>query len=256
MKEELSEFDEQHIRSALHGLDVPRRLRERIRQRLHQEANSDMPSAAGSVDGPIICKLPRQGADSQPELEITQDGAQEHLPTLASAGKLASSNRFSRRSVAVLALSLGLFGVLFTAYRFSRPLAPDRLAEFCLQAVDRLNTVESNWQPPATQELNSLSADLAGQLLSVDIIGVQDITGDPFAARCRIWALRSPTTNKRLFIFDFQDANPVQRLSSQLQSIRQASGGWSMVAMRSGERVLVVAFEGQWESYLRRPRSA
>lgn len=227
-----NQHDDQLLRDALHGVSAPAGLHQRLQSRLRQEATAygELPWYGESGDDCV--ELPRQVASS--------DRA-----------------RVRRRQWIGLALALSLVGLAFGVFQWSRPTSTEQLAQFTLGQLDRLLSEDAVWQTDFDKQVAELGI-LAGQLRLINVkpLGFQDIAGGVFAEHCRVWKLYSRTTNKAIYVFDFQHARQVSSLGGQLQAIKRTSGGWSSVAMHTGDRLVVVLVEGTLDGYLYQSQSA
>ncbi|MCC7335209.1 MAG: hypothetical protein IT422_08930 [Pirellulaceae bacterium] len=223
--------EDQSLRDALLGVSVPAGLNQRLLSRLRQEAKVDD-------------ELPRLEDSSEAGVELSR----QDMPNQRWRGR--------RRQWLGLALALSLVGLAFGVFQWSRPLSTEQLAQFTLGQLDRLLGEDAVWQSDFEKQLDELKV-LDGQVRpNVKTLGFQDIAGGPFAKHCRVWKLRSLTTNKAFYVFDFQQARQIPSLDEQLQAIKQTSGGWSSVAMRTGDHLIVVLVEGTLDSYLYQSQSA
>lgn len=225
------QHDDQLLRDALLGVSAPDGLHQRLLARLQQEAaeSSDLHRTVGSPDG--ASQVNRLAERSQRE-------------------------RVGRRQWVGWALALSLVGIAFGVYRWSRPASIEQLTQFTFGQLDALQAETVVWQTGFADPFAELSI-LEGQLrFDFRPIGFHDQSGGVFAEHCRVWRLDSPITKRTFYVFDFQNAVQVQSLTRQLQAIRRNSGGWSLVAMQDGDRLVVVLVEGAPDSYLYRPLSA
>ncbi len=244
--EDFTEQEDQWLRDALHSVSSPVGLRERIRSRLRQEL-------AAQANLTELDRLNIESAPASPRHPIAEaDG----VIKLEVASLSAKTRSMTRRQWVGMALALSIAALTLGAFQWSRPFSAERLAQLSLTQLDQVIGDEVNWRTEFDEQLSDLAV-LNGQLLgNILPLGYQDRSGSPLAEQCRIWKLQSNTTHKSFYVFDFQDARTVGKLTSQLQAINRVSGGWSVVAMRSGDRVLVVLFEGAVDSYLYRRQSA
>ncbi len=245
--ENLTEQEDRWLRDALHSVSSPAGLRERIQQRLRQE----VPAPAVFTDTFMVKSESIAAA-------LTTDSAAipDHENLQAnSLGQARNQQSISRRQWTGWAIALSVLALAFGISQWSRPLSTQQLAQRALTRLDQVLNDQAAWNTDFESQLSEL-AILKGQLRDVQPLGFQDHAGKPIAERCRIWKLLSITTNKPLYVFDFADARQVARLSSLLEPIHTVSGGWSVVAMRSGDRVVVVLYEGSIENYLYRQLAA
>ena len=241
-----TEQEDQWLRDALHGAAAPPDLRERIRSRLRQEAAVQL--------GHIVSPQPTAILDNRGQGPVA-DGLNSQLE-VARPMPIDNQPSTGRRQWLGWALALSAAALVLVMFQWSRPYSLEQLAQHCLQQLDGVLDENTSWNTDFNSQLSELSA-LNDQLRgNVQPLGYQDQTGEPFAERCRVWKLHSNTTHKSFYVFDFQDARDVRKLTSQLQAINRVSGGWSMVAMRSADRVVVVLFEGAVDNYLYRLQSA
>ncbi len=232
--EQFTEPDDRQIRGALHGVELPSGLRARMRTRLQSQLEASSLEAPNQILTHLI--------DTASEVPSASVG---DIGTLAQPERSAATHR---RQWLGLAMALSLASALFGLYHFSRPMSPERLAQHCLLQLDGLLSPDATWQTSfEPQQLSLLEAQLRR---NVQPLGFQDHSGLPFAQRCRIWQMFSHATQKPFFVFDFQEARSVESLNSQLQSIKRVSHGWSLVALRSGDHVFVIAFDGPVADYL------
>lgn len=245
--ENLTEQEDRWLRDALHSVSSPAGLRERIQQRLLQE----VASKAVSTDMSQVKKELIASA-------LTADSAaiSDHVNVQAnSLGEARNQRSILRRQWTGWAIALSVLALAFGISQWPQTFSTEQLAQRALMRLDQVLNDQAAWQTDFESQLSDL-AILKGQLRDVQPLGFQDHAGKPIAEHCRIWKLLSTTTNKPLYVFDFAGARQVARLSSLLEPIHTVSGGWSVVAMRSGDRVVVVLYEGSIENYLYRQLAA
>ncbi len=227
--------EDQSLRDALLGVSAPAGLRQRLLSRLREEAVAydGLPQLGNQQEEPVggCVELPR---------EIV----------------LSDRGKVRRRKWISLTLAVTLVGLAFGVFQWSRPPSTEQLAQFTLGQLDRLLSEDAVWQTDFEKQFPELGV-LAGKLrLNVEPLGYQDIAGGVFAEQCRVWKLNSQGNNKAFYVFDFRHARQIPALNEQLQAIKRASGGWSSVAMRSGNRLVVVLVEGTLDNYLYQSQSA
>ncbi len=228
-----TEQDDQWLRDTLHGVSSPVGLRERIRSRLQQEVSAQTPSTLG----------------------VQPDSSHDQFQ-LSPAATTIEDHRHSRRKWVAVALAVSVSALVVGGLRWSRPASVEQLAKQCLQQLDGVLGEDATWHAEFNEQLSELDL-LDGQLRgSIQPIGYQDQSGGTFSQQCRVWKLFSNSTNKAFYVFDFKDARDVHGLNSQLEALNRVSGGWSMVAMQTSGRIVVVLFEGSVDSYLYRQQSA
>lgn len=224
---DFTEHDDRWLREALHSVSPPGDLRERIRSRLRQEATAQLPAPQPA------------GSDAASTVPAST------VPAIS-----------GRRAWLAWVLAAATAAAVLMAVRWSQPLSPQQLAAHCLVQLDGVLQESHRWQSDVASHISQLSV-LEGRLQGqVQPLGYLDLDGGRFAKRCRVWKLRSDTTQRVFYVFDFQDARSIGRLGGQFQAVDRVSGGWSLYAMRSSERVLVVLFEGRVDDYLHRLQSA
>lgn len=245
------QLDDQTLRAALFNVKVPSGMRQRLLDRLRAEANAD--TAQHETNGSEPAFVSRAVASSG-----TVDNAQAASQPAVELAPTAESNagRPHRRQWALaLALSLVALAAL-GIYQWTRPASTSQLAQFTIEQLDRLLSDDVVWQTDFDPQLAELAV-LDGQLrFNIRPIGFQDQRGGGLADQCRVWKLYSLATHKIFFVFDFKHANQVHSLTRQLQELNRSSGGWSLVAMQTEGRIVVVAVEGRVDSYLYQRQSA
>lgn len=261
--------DDPLLRAALFNVHVPSGLRQRLLDRLRAEAASEptaLESSASTIAGPQDASSSQSAFDPQAAVASNSEviaGVSENNPQAVDQPVVelartedSLAGRPNRRSWAIgLALSIvALVGL--GVYQWTRPVSTKQLAQFTLGQLDRLLSDEAVWQTDFDQQLSELAV-LEGQLrFNIQAIGFQDQSGDGVADQCRVWKLYSQTTHKVFFVFDFKQAQQVQSLTRQLQELQRSSGGWSLAAMQTEGRLVVVAVEGRVDSYLYHRQSA
>ncbi len=253
--------DDARIRAALNDVPLPSGLEQRILSRLHLSVVDRSADQARSVvdrsadqaqiglEQALLSNLPQPDTTEQPTALPTVQ-----LPTAAPPSS-GIFGRGSRRNWVRLSLALSVVAVAAGVWHWSRPTTPQRLAHYSLQLLDALQSPAAQWQTEQVpwKQLGALNGQLRN---SIRPIGFLDMPGGPVASECRVWHLQSTITQKSFYVLDFHDARSVLSLSSQLEAIDRVSGGWTLYAQRSGDRVLVVLFEGAVSDYLVRPQSA
>jgi plasmid stability protein len=226
--DEFRDSDDVRIRAALHDVDVPLGLRERLCNRLQTELDATA-SPLAAVDAAVDATVHR-----------------------------APAPRVSRlpRRLFSLALAVGVSGLLLAYYRFSRPMSAERLASHCGQLLDQFVSSGAAWQSPNEDSQQALRI-LARQIKPNVPLGFQDLSGRPFSEHCRVWELLSYATNKRFYVLEFEDPVIVDQLARQLQAMNSpVSGNWNLFAMQTDDRLVVVAFQGTATDFLYPPQSA
>ncbi len=234
-----SDPDDARIRAALTNVPIPLGLEQRILARLRLSV----------ADSNVVDR----SADQMP--------SKSELPTIALQPATAADVRspsgspVSRRTWVQLSLALSLVAVAAGLWLWSQPSTPQHLAHYSLHLLDTLQSPTAQWQTEQVpwSQLGALNGQLRN---SIRPVGFLDTQGGPIAAECRVWHLQSTITQKSFYVLDFRDSRSVTNLSNQLEAIDRVSGGWTMFAQRSGDRILVVLFEGAVSDYLVRPQSA
>lgn len=245
--ENLTEQEDRWLRDALHSVSSPAGLRERIHGRLLQEV-----TAQTAFTDTSLGKMESIAAALTTDCAAMRD---HEIVQTNSRGEVSTKKSISRRQMTGWAIALSALVLAFGIAQWSRPFSAEQLAQRALTRLDQLSNDQVAWHTDFNSQLSEL-AILNGQLRDVQPLGFQDHSGGPIAERCRIWKLLSTTTNKPLYVFDFADAGQVADVSSQLEPIHTVSGGWSVAAMRSGARVVVVLYQGSFENYLYRQLAA
>ncbi len=222
--DDFTEQDDQRLRAALHSVALPVGLRERIRERLRTESilHSDLVGASASATTVKAVAI----SNSQP-----------------------TEVRSYRRQFIGLAVAASLVGLLVAWANWNSPLSPEQLASFTLEQLDEIRDDDATWQAELPSRLDALRT-LGSKVRPFVALRFQERSGGSISEKCLVWELQSTTTNKRFFVFEFEDSGVPSALSSQLQAIYSVSGGMRLFAMYSSQRVLVVAFEGRAEDYL------
>ena len=259
--------DDQTLRAALFDVNVPAGMRQRLLDRLRAEGTAGTaPHGTSPIDSSSLSTEIATGEIFAEESKITAATAPlasqpvVDLPRAEhedAGGELSQpAGRAERRQWAVaLALSIVALAAL-GVYQWTRPASTEQLARFTLGQLDQLLSEDAVWQTnfdPALPDLAVLERQLRFDFRP---IGFQDQPAASLAAQCRVWKLYSQTTHKVFFVFDFTQASHVQSLTRQLQELNRSSGGWSLVAMQTADRVVVVAVEGRVDSYLYQRQSA
>ena len=242
-----TEQEDRWLRDALHSGSSPHGLRQRICHRLSQEvvAQSDPTASSATKIESLVAST------------VASVAPLEHEGVVVSSTSITRSILPStRRHWLGWALALSLAALLFGVFQSSRPLSTEQLARHAMTQLDQILNDEADWHTEFDEQFSDL-AILHGQLRdTVRPFGYLDRSGAPIAERCRVWKLLSTTTNKPLYLFSFPNALTVGKLTPQLQVVNRVSGGWSMVALRSGERIVVILAEGSIESHFFLPKSA
>lgn len=250
--EDFTEQDDRWLRDALQSASAPAGLRERIRSSLRQEAAAQLSPRASS---PALLGDSPEASRAKTAAAATTIGPSTSSSEQVELPRATPPTARHRRWVG-LALALSAAVLLIAGLQWSRPYSVEQLAQHSLQQLELVLREDATWNSNFSEhfsELAILDEQLRGH---VEPVGFQNRPGEPIARHCRVWKLYSNTTHKAFYVFDFQDAHQVQQLTSQLQAINRVSGGWSMFAMRSADRVVVVLLEGVPDDYLYRLQAA
>lgn len=248
----LTEQEDRLLRDALHSVSSPHGLRERICKRLNQDVAAQTDPTVTSTTKMEILVAATVGSVAPSE----HDGIGVSSTSKTSATLSSTRRHSTRRQWLGWAIALSFAALMFGVFQSTRPLSTEQLARHAMTQLDQIISDGANWQTQFDVQFSDLAV-LHGQLRdSVQPIGYLERSGGPIAERCRVWKLLSTTTNKPLYVFSFPDALTVGRLTSQLQVVNRVSGGWSTVALRSGDRIVVVLAEGSIESHFFLPKSA
>ncbi len=239
--------EDRWLREALHSVSSPQGLRERICHRLSQEVVAQTDPTVNSTT-----KM-----DSLVASTVASVAPLEHEGVgVSNTSKTPAMLPATRRQWLGWALALSLAALMFGVFQSTRPLSTEQLARHAMTQLDQILNDGADWHTEFDEQFSEL-AILHGQLRdTVRPVGYLDRSGAPIAEHCRVWKLLSTTTNKPLYVFSFPNALTVGKLTPQLQVVNRVSGGWSMVALRSGERIVVVLAEGSIESHFFLPKSA
>lgn len=222
--DDFTEQDDRRLRAALHSVALPVGLRERIRERLRTESILHAELVNASTSSAVV-------------------------QTVATPTSQPTEVRSYRRQIIGLALAASLVGLLVAWANWNSPLSSEHLASFTLEQLDEIRDDDTTWQSARPSRLDALQT-LGSKVRPFVALRFQERSGGSISEKCLVWEMQSTTTNKRFYVFEFEDSRVPSSLSPQLQAINSVSGGMRLFAMYSGQRVLVVAFEGRAEDYL------
>lgn len=228
MMEDFTQQDDRQLRAALHNVALPVGLHERIRERLRTES--------------VVSTELFKASLAEPSAELSAEA--EAMPAPAPI-----EVRAYRRQLIGLALVASLVGLLFGWANWNSPLSPEQLARFTLEQLDEIRDEDTAWHTELPAHLSDLEATLARRVVPFVALRFQT-RPTRLSEQCLLWEMRARTTQKRFYVLEFQGARVSSALSQQLQAINSVSGGMRLFAMRSGQQILVVAFEGRAEDYL------
>lgn len=230
----------EELSCALDQVPVPTDLQTRIVRRLQQEARvpEDVSVLKRAADDAGHDDVPFEQSASVAGGEVNAGGVK--------CGKIMAS-RFSSGAgwwIGVAASILVLAGLYF----LGRPLTTDQLVEHCLKNLDSLVRSESE----LILDEHFDYAEVLGRLSlarSTRSEGYYRQLAGSFGERCKTWKL-TVENQPAFYVMEFVDPARVNDLDEQPRVIRLQSGGWSMAAFRSQDRVFVIAMRGDIRRHL------
>ena len=236
------------IRAALHEVQVPLQLKERLRAGLRRRCSEmpeilDLPMTSGSPDAAAYVVSPTHGLHTSAPM----------LDAAANVPQLAKPAKRTRRVWLSLAVAAGIGGLWMSqVLPTTGPPTQQELAAQCSATLDRLLESPSPWSTDLLREMQRLQpvfSQLELEANRIQLLGGQSLELPSPWGECTAWKLYSQRTGQDLYVLELSPTVPPAKLSGALQEL-QTSGQWSMAAMQSAEQVFVVASQFNVMRYL------
>lgn len=231
----LARIQDASLRAALHRVDVPSSLPERIKRAVELERKSTASVDFVTSTGPIAanCQL-----------------ATEPIP----------STLFSRRRILVAASAASLAGIAGAgayAYFSYLPLEPEWLARECVESLQRIESEPAAWRALAPEELAEREL-VKSHLQPVRWTGVHQLSVKPPVVASRAFRLDAGD-GRDVILLRIELSRKISGLSSRLEALQGTSGKWAIAAMCEYNQVTALAVAGNnadLQRYIRVSRAA
>ncbi len=160
------------------------------------------------------------------------------------------TRNWTRRRTLAAGLAL-VASLVFLAFSL-RPqlLTEQQLTQHCVEQLELISNQVPAWKSPASDASNRLEPLLRNLNQRLTLVGSQSLAASPVAEGGTIWKFDTGQ-GKNLYVLDFHHPRAIRDIPGRFRVIQQSSTGWSLAALQQGERLLVVAIEGDIADYIK-----
>jgi len=157
---------------------------------------------------------------------------------------------WTRRRITAASLALVASAVFLVFSLRSQPLTEQQLTQYCTDRLDLISNQVPQWKAPAADASSRLEPVLRNLNRRLTLVGSQELVGSPVADGCTVWKFDTGQ-GKNLYVFDFHTPRTIRDIPARFRFIQQSSTSWSLAALQHGDRLLVVAIEGDIADYIK-----
>lgn len=225
------------IAEAMQQITVASQAKARVRAQLHALAADEVPAfAAVSLENDDLRNDDGRNDDGSQRARVLSAPVRARL--------------WTRRRITAASLALVASAVFLVFSLRSQPLTEQQLTQYCTDRLDLISNQVPQWKAPAADASSRLEPVLRNLNRRLTLVGSQELVGWPVADGCTVWKFDTGQ-GKNLYVFDFHTPRTIRDIPARFRFIQQSSTSWSLAALQHGDRLLVVAIEGDIADYIK-----
>lgn len=223
---------EEALRAALHGLEPPAGLKERLQTAVRDQARNALPSDfADEIHNHTL-----RAATS--EVLASDDTLDECSVTIESKDSIAAAPNFTSRRNAFVAAMVACVALVAFGLWWNAAPTKDQFVALCLdQARASEDTAAWRESPTLPAELSSTILSYPSLPYQRSALAFRAVDAGRLGSNAEIWRLSG--SRGEFFIMTLTSKKKIEGLSAALTIVK--NGTWSVAAMQRGDQIVVVA---------------